>query len=542
MNKNELGNHISPELNSSEKIDIVQDIFFSDKKQYIENISDYLSTSFQKIDGFDYRWNSLITSNPLLFEDIDYLRVKQYVNSTITEKEIEAYKSGQLRELYATFENMLICNLQYYDRIMSFCTMIFLHYVRLSEEQTTGQNLDNVPYIFDMTPTQIWCCAMCNVNSTEWELNYAWRINNNDLRLVEKSGVSLFEANWKLFYKNVVFAKFMEYSALRCNSVGFRETIIVDKTPNRKLSQVCSKFTRTSLAINSDQLSTLVDYIHEEETINIRLYLILFDCLKKLFNNDETQFAIYVFNQEFFIHTSKFSMKVSRDANGKITKDYLANSYECFAAEEQLFASIKLQIEWSKYKLPIEYNYDKEILTTLLLQMLQENYKTIICIKRMNDYGVIAKINFTGVFNNVYINEELMFNNRCIKSSRVCLSKENAAKYVVNKGYYIIGTEKDVYDLEHINKQNLINHYSNYCVPVMQHMSEVISAHNLSKNDIIDVVCSGILNPNKINNKNIKYTRVKSELNHKRIMNNMFNKNKQMLEVNKKSYWRAIED
>ena len=546
--KNDLGFNIGSNLDSKEKVMIIKDTFsYEQKKQYIENIGDYLSNNFAKLDGFDYRWNSLITSTPLLFEDIDYLRCRQYVNNSITEKEIQAYKSGQLRELYATFENMLVCNLQYYDRIISFCTMIFLHYIRLSDENLTSQNLEQIPYIFDMTPTQIWCCALSNINSTEWELNYAWQINNVDIKFKyckneENGDKSIFELNWKTLYNNIIFSTFLEYSALRCGTQGFRETIISDKTSNRKLSQVCSKFTRTSTAINSDQLSSLVDYINEQEYINQKLYNVLFDNLKRMFNNDETQFAVYIFNSEFYIHTSKFSMKVSRDTSGKITKDYLANSYECFAAEEHLFGSIKTQIEWSKYKLPPEFEYDKTILSTLLLQMLKENYKDIICIKRMNEYGVLSKISFSGVFNNVYINEELMFDNRCIKSSKICLSKENASKYIIDRGYYIVGTETDVFEMINITKLSLTNHYSNYCVPVLQHMSEIISLHNLSKNDIIDVVYKGILNPNKINNKNIKYTNMKSDINPKRIMQSMQDRQKNMLDKNKKGYWRAISE
>jgi hypothetical protein len=549
-NKNDLGYNISSKLDSNEKVMIIKDTFiYEEKKQYIENIGDYLSNNFSKLDGFDYRWNSLITSTPLLFEDIDYLRCRQYINNTITQQEIDAYKSGNLRELYATFENMLVCNLQYYNRIMSFCTMVFLHYIRLGDDNLTKQNLEEIPYIFDMTPTQIWCCALSNVNSTEWELNYAWKLNNVDIEFNKclNSEKSLFELNWKRLYKNNIFNKFIEYSALRCDTQGFRETIISDKTSNRKLAQVCSKFTRTSTAINSDQLNSLIDYITEQDQINVKLYIILFSCLKRMFNNDENQFAVYVFNTEFYLHTSKFSMKVSRNEKGQIIKEYLANSYECFAAEEFLVESIKTQIEWAKYKIPIIYEYDKNVLVTLLVQMLKENYKNIICIKRMNEFGILGKITFSGVFNNVYVNEQLMVNNRCIKEYKVCFSKENAARYIVDRGYYIIGIETDVYDFEKLNRLNLINHYSNYCVPVLKHMSDVIALHNLSKNDIIDVVCSGILNPNKINNKNIKYSEnIKSGnkfgINTKRIMNSMQDRSKNIVDKNKKGYWRAVSD
>jgi hypothetical protein len=246
---------LTNDLSPNEKISILTEIFPNHKKQYIDNIGDYLYSNFSKLDGFNYQWNSLITSTPLLFEDVDYLRCRQFINNTITEKEIEAYKKGELRELYATFENLLICNLSYYDRIMSFCTMVFLHYIRINEDDITKQNLEKIPYMLDMTPTQIWCCTMCNTKSTEWELNYGWGIKSKSL--VKDLDTSVLEFNWKLLYKLPTFGKFVEYSAIRTNTSGFRQIMIEDKTPNKKLGQVCAKFTRTSTAISELELNSL---------------------------------------------------------------------------------------------------------------------------------------------------------------------------------------------------------------------------------------------------------------------------------------------
>lgn len=540
---NGFSSDLSSDLTPEEKVLVMRATFQNmPENKFVKNVSDYLAENFGKIDGFDYRWNSLITSNPLLFEDVDYVRTKQYVNNTITEEEIAAYKRGDLRDLYATFETMIMCNLQYYNRIMTFCTIAFLHYARVSDEEITSQHLENVPYIFDMTPTQIWCAALTNVNSTAWELNYAWSINNKPFNFIIKEGTSILESNYKVFNRIPLFNKFLGYSALRCGTSGFRATFIADKTPNRKLAQVCAKFTKTSTALSEEQLISLYDYSEEQENINRRLYKSLYTCLKDMFNGDDSQYAIYVYSKEFYIHSSKFSMRVRKDETGKITKDYLANSYECFSAEEYLFPSIKIQIEWAKYILPLQYEYDKEILKSLLNQMLKENYRDILCIKRMNDFGTLSKIRFTGIFNNVYIHEEYMFDNRTIRTSKICLSKQNAAKYIIDRGYYVFGTEKDIFNIGELRRDTLINHYSNYCIPVLQHMSEVIKQHVFSKNDIIDVVCSGILNPNKINNQNIKYTNLKSDVNPRVIMNEMLSKQNNKLTLGKKSYWKVVDN
>lgn len=537
-----------PNLSDNEKIGIMRSIFNSNvnDSKYVKNVGDYICNNFSKIDGFDWRWSSLISNKPLLFEDVDYLRVSDFIDNQVTENEIQAYKRGELRELYATFENMLICNLQYYDRIMSYCTMVFCHYVRVNDE-IIKYNLDKLIYEFSLTPTKIWCAAMSSVNSTEWELNYAWNISKKHKITtlpIASSDKSIIETSWTRLYRNPIFARFNEYNAIRCGTVGFRHTFISDKTSNRKLAQVCQKFTKTSVAISEQQLDSLFDYIKEIESSKTPLYTIIDNCLNVLFNGDSSQYCIYIFTNEFFIHTSKFSIRVSKSVTGVISKDYLANSYECFAAEEFLISSIKTQISWAKYKIPQQYDYDKNILKSLLFNMLSNNFREIICIKRMNDYGTISKITFKGVFANVNIIEEFMINNRTIKSTFKTLSKKNASNYIIDRGYYIFGTESDVLkliDVENLTKQIINNHYNNYCIPVLSHMQDVITLHQLSKNDIIDVIVSDTLNPNKINNHNIKYTSV-SKIDSREILSKgLHNQNKNLI-TNKKSYWRAIDE
>jgi hypothetical protein len=510
------------------------------ENHFIENVGDYITNNLQKIDGFDFRWSSLISSNPLLFEDINYLRVKPFIDNQITKEEIEAYKRGDLRDLYATFDNLLVCNLKFYDRILNYCTMVFMHYIEIDGELIKDKQakLDLVPYELMLTPTKIWCAVLSNMNSTKWELEYAWGIKA--ILPIENSNKTIFELSWNNLYKNKTFAKFNEWNAFRCNTQGFRETLISDKTSNRKLSQVCSKFTKSSIALSEQQLETLYLYYKESEIINKKLFLILDNCLSILFNGDKSQYSIYIYTSEFFIFSSKFSIKVSKSSKGIITKDYLANSYECFAAEEFLIPSIKTQIEWAKYKLPQNFEYDKNILKSLLQNMLETNYREIVCIKRMNETGILSKITFSGIFNMVKIIEEFMIDNRTIKSITKQYSKQNAAKLIVEKGYIIFGIEKDILELNQINKKSLIKHYNNYCIPVIQYMFDIITMHNISKNDIIDVVISGEINPSKLNNSEIKYS-VVTKVDSKQILSKGLDYQNKRILTNKKTYWRAID-
>lgn len=544
-------------LSNNEKQIIMRSIFENRSRNKIMNVGDFISDNFSKIDGFDFRWTSLISNNPLLFEDIDYLRVRDFIDNQITEEEKQAYIDGKLTDMYATFENMLLCNLKYYDRIMSFCTMVFLRYIRIDGQLIGIDNPNNrnpknqIPHELSMTPTKIWCCAMTSIKSTEWELNYAWSLNSaNNIPIVTKTNKeeSLLEQNWQNIYRNKLFKYFVEYSAVRVGTMGFRNTFFSDITSNRKLAQVCSKFTKTSIAISEQQLDTLHKYSLEIESIKNKLYSILDYCMGILFNGDSSQYSIYVFNSDYYIFSVKFSLRVSKSITGKISKEYLANSYECFAAEEFLVPSIKTQIEWAKYKQAPHFDYDKNILKTLLQNMLEDNFREIICISKMNEFGTVSKITFKGVFNNVSIIEHFMLDNRTIKVETKTLSKRNAANYIVDRGYYIFGTEDDIFKINaetisnqtgKITKKQLIDHYSNYCIPVLNYMFDVISVHIMSKNDIIDFVVDENINPNKFNNHNIRYTSV-SKLDPKAILNDKMKSG--MSNAQKKSYWRIIED
>ena len=395
-----------------------------------------------------------------------------------------------------------------------------------------------------MTPTKIWCCALSSPSSTVWELQYGWGTPNNKIAIspIKGSDKSPIEVSWHRLYRNKTFARFMELCAYRCGTSGFRQTLIADITPNNTLARVCKKFTSASVALSEEQLETLWDYIEESDAIQHKLYVALNKCLCKIFNNDESLFAIYVFSNDVFIHTAKFSMRIRKDENNKLSKEYLSNSFECFAAEPILSESVREQIEWAKYELPLKYKYDQQTLISLLINMLNNDYHQITCLKRMNEYGVVSRIRFMGTFNNVVIKEDLMKDNNIIKSYQKTLSKPNAAKYIINRGYYIFGLNDDVYKFmsyENMNRINITEHYCNYAVPVLKYMFDIITQHVKLKNDVIDIVIAGDIPENRLNNKNMKYTSL-VKLEARQMMNNIMLKNSSS--QGKKSYWKVIED
>lgn len=546
-------------LTDKEKVLLSQSIFKTNTSitTSVKNTGDYLIDTFQKIEGFDFRWTSLISNDPLLFEDLNYFRIKRFIENTITDEELKAFKTGKLSELYHTFDELLVCNLKYYDRIINYCTMVFMHYVDINDINH-NKGLDMVPMELSLTPTKIWCAVLSSENSTKWEIEYGWYIRNLE-EPIKGSERSIIGINYKRLYsENKTFAKFNEYNSVRLGVNGFRQAFMLENTPNRKLAQVCQKFTKTSVAISESQLDTVYKYSKELDNLNERLYSSLDECLAVMFRGDKSQYSIYILMNDFFIFTSKFSLKVSKQ-NGKITKDYLANSYECFLAEEYLLGSIKVQIEWSQYKLNSGYEYDKNILKSLLTNLLMSNYKNIICVSKTffidDDWKdtdkrdvKITRVKFSGIFSNLRITESFMINNRVIKTETKTLGKANAADYLINRGYYIFGFEEDVVKLleqESLVKKDLVEHYSKYCIPVINFMNDIVTMYQMNRVDILDFYLNGNLNPEKINNQNIIYTSIvnKEEFD----VTNAFNTKQQLrkitdsLETHKKSYWKVIE-
>lgn len=514
----------------------------------IVNPTQYLLKNLDKIYNFDLRWTSMITNKPLLFEDLEYAKLCNFIDNTTTQFEIEQFKLGNISDLYHNLETLLVCNLSKYDRIVSYGIMIFYQYVKIGDN-ILSKNLNTIIAEISITPTRLYCCALTSTKSTKTELEYAWNVKLLDVP--SDSELSPLEYNYKLLYtKSKNFSVFMQYSALRCNTDGFRETWINDNTSNRKLSTVCAKFTNKTNAIDDSQLSDIYEY-HKFVTKNhLTLLNSLRNSMSEMFTtnsqvNQDDKFAVYCYSNEFYLHSVKFSMKVI-NKNPQITKEYLANNIECFIAEKYLVNSMQEQVNWCKSEIPEELVYQKDLLTNLLFDMLKNNYREIICIKQMYG-GVLSKIRFSGVFGNVYIIEELMFDNRVIKEYRICKGKLNAATYIIEKGYTLFGNRDDIDKLlidindsdTGITNAIIKQHYSQYCKPIINHMFDVVSLYQKSKNDIIDVICYDKINREKFNNVNIKTTVIKDENSQANPLKNI---TKKLTNSNNKSYWRAIQD
>lgn len=443
-----------------------------------EEMKKILTKNLQKNKRFDFRWSSLLSNEPLLFEDMKYVRVRRFIKSKVTQQELEWFRNGELNHIFNSFEQLLLCNMKHYNRILNYALMVFEKYVMLEDDEDEYDDesvFDKVIQEIEMTPTQLYCAAMINPNNTTVrELTYGYSLPEGYLEEVtdedrEEGITSVIQKNWDRLYKHPNFKIFNELNALRLNVNGFRTVWYSERTPNDKLGQICRKMTRLTMSVTKPQLQSVHRYIEEINDIQHKLYQSLYKCLMNVFDFDDDKFAIYVYTNEFYIFSERFNMKVSKTPEGRITKDYLSNSYECFMAEEYLVKSIREQINWAKYQQPLVYDYDKNILKGILLGLLEKEYRDTVLLKRPDKSsanGTVSKITFSGIFRMVKIKESFMFKGKEIYSHERTLSKFNAADYLINKGYYLFGLSDDIVEFVDLNQQQTVNHYMKYTIPV----------------------------------------------------------------------------
>ncbi len=467
-----------------------------------QDLSYVMKSRVGALRGFDTKWYTMLSCKPILFNDVDYYRTKSYINNTITEREMRLYREGKISKVYATFEHLLMDNIQSYDRIIGFCTLVFLRYMRtetgslLTEKHIKKRNLQ---YYFDMTPTQVYCAALTSNTSTKEELELGWDIDLDKYwkkYLNSSMSKTFLESVYPILYKNPLFSTFIEFRAFVRDTNGFRNTLFNDKTSDNRLHKYCSKFTHESTVLTESDLVDIQNYIMHIEQSSNNLYQEIFKSLSKIYG-DSKLFGIYTFYDEIFLQTAKFGMQISKSSDGKISKEYTANTYECFIAEQHLSDTVRQQIEWAKFKVDRKYEHIQQVLTNVLYKCLQEDFRNTMAVRKHGvDYSNRTEVTFSGVFANVYIIESYYHGNKCIKTTKRCMSKKRAAEYVVNRGYYIVGTADSVHKLRddftdnnllHHTRNSMLEHYTQYMVPLENHLKDIKNAYIEDNNRIIEL-------------------------------------------------------
>jgi hypothetical protein len=215
------------------------------------------------------------------------------------------------------------------------------------------------------------------------------------------------------------------------------------------------------------------------------LYTAYHSLLSDMFPN--MPFGLFVFSDTVIIHTPKFGLKISNN-NGAIEKQYTSNSYECIIAEQELSKVCMELIDWVRKK-----PASSPMLVNILFNLLSINYHPIVCFKKHGNH--LSTIHFTGIFNNVYCIENLMINGKTIQTSKRCLSKEKAAQYIVDRGYYVYVTD-NVYP-EKI--EDLENVYTPHIVSAVDSMKPVTTLVQINMEEVKDIVLNRYISREKLN-------------------------------------------
>jgi hypothetical protein len=497
-------------IDSETKLSVLKDLNNKVKEQKLpenfityQEYKDSLIKRLEKNKLFDFRWSSLISSNPLLFEDNHYLRIKKLVrfNKEQYEKEQEMFRNGEINHIYSSLDQLLLCNLKYYDRIMNYALQVFEKYIMLPDDEdglSDEEMFKDVIQELEMTPTQLYCASMINPETTTIrELEYGFSLKKGSIKPITEEDIedgitSIIQKNWNTLYKHPNFRLFTQLNALRLQTDGFRSCWVNEHISNDKMGQVCRKFTRMTLSVTKTQLKSVHRYIEEIDEIQHSLYQALYKCMMHMFDFDDNKFSIYVYTNDFYLFTERFNMRVSKNIEtGAITKEYLSNSYECFAAEEYLAKSIKEQIRWAKYQEPMVYQFDKTILKGILLGLLEDNFRDVVLLKRPDKSsadGTVSKVTFSGIFKMVKIKETFMFRGKEIYSTTKTLSKFNAANYLINRGYYFFGMSDDIVQFIDMNEQNCVKHYSRYTIPVAMNVQKFVNNARKYHNEMEEII------------------------------------------------------
>ena len=480
------------------------------RERWNDDLTLGICANFMKNPRLNPRWTALPTSSPLLFEDLDYLQLLKHhnIDNRLTDRDHKLWKEGKLRTVYSSIEQMMLCNFKYFDRILATAMLLRFGVFKdnrdnywYPEDERETDYLKHVRLEIFLTPTQLYYASLIDVNITCSELEFAFSLPQGYLerRTKEDKENGIISDLQKNFNKLMRIGNFRAVVAIHCERwdvTNFFDALYLEKMDNNRMGQISRKFTRLTRAVSEQQLNTVHEYVENINLTHNKLYRAIDKALAPMFDNDPTKYAIFVFNDEFVIYTERFTMRVMRDLEtGKITKEYLSNSVECFKAESFLFNSMREQLEWAKHKEPMVNEFDKITLRGILESMLVQDFKNVVCIKRCTPDGaededkqIVSKITFSGIFKHVKIKETFMMKNKVIRETTKVLSKFNAAKYIINRGYYYFGFMENIPQMYDSSQKTLIDLYSMNTQPIWEYMQPWQSVARKHHSDMIDVL------------------------------------------------------
>ena len=275
-----------------------------------------------------------------------------------------------------------------------------------------------------------------------------------------------------------------------------------------------------------------------------------------MFEGNTDHFSIYVNMEDIHILTARFSMRITKK-EGMIVKEYLNNHKWCFKAEEYLAKIANVFVEWLEYELPAIHNYDVEILSSLLADKLNNDFRNTEVFGRVfesennKDFTTrpITRITFKGMFRLVRFTEDFLVAGRVIHSTEKTMSKQNAARYLINKGYYIFGDKGEMVDVIEeriLTRKQLMEGYLKHTTPIMEYMRPIVEAWQNNRRNLIACAAFDTENPMLYAKGKIYTTQTKSKKNMSLRTIEIYNKKKiRKMEDNlksrkKTSYWEVI--
>ena len=253
-------------IDSETKLSVLKDLNNKVKEQKLpenfityQEYKDSLIKRLEKNKLFDFRWSSLISSNPLLFEDNHYLRIKKLVrfNKEQYEKEQEMFRNGEINHIYNSLDQLLLCNLKYYDRIMNYILMVAEKYIMLPDDEdelSDEEMFKDVIQELEMTPTQLYCASMINPETTTIrELEYGFSLKKGSIKPITEEDIE----------DGII--KDASYVGVGCASSQASTSLMIDLIKGKTLDEakeLCETFlAMITEGLEGDELKKLKDAI-----------------------------------------------------------------------------------------------------------------------------------------------------------------------------------------------------------------------------------------------------------------------------------------
>lgn len=389
-----------------------------------------------------------------LFNDAWYKRASQYVENTILEEEHLLYRQGKIRDLYESFDHLLLDNLDYYNRILRTVMFMYENKIINNGELLESNTSRNKRWLIKLTPTKLYYLATVNKDSLHHEITLAFpKVLETHKNIRTLTFAKVFDElqNYSVFKLN------LSISTKYANTNSFQLAFENDITDSTYLSRVIANLTDDALCISSKDLNEslqVIPKILEHERVLLSNFGDLYaDDIKAdirnfgiLFSGQASQYQITYEPTEFMGNKSyRFCMLPVGGPNW-------------FNIHEKLLPKSRMIHEWSNKMYSTLNNNSFALLESIFSYVAQMSHRNFIAIRYNIDKSLRSIVYLKKKWSIYYLHEECYFRGERFMERTLAKGKlSKIAKALFDNDYFTFGKKDDIEFLEFVSRN--ISHY-----------------------------------------------------------------------------------